>query len=85
MEPFNLARLIRPMSTRGTNFFYKWLSNNLPAIVRADVISVSELAHKLFADAKSLGISRTEIEEDTGGVHEAILDAIVHHDPGVVG
>ncbi|MGX9119546.1 MULTISPECIES: DUF768 domain-containing protein [Mesorhizobium] len=73
------------MSTRGTNFFYKWLSNNLPAIVRADVISVSELAHKLFADAKSLGISRTEIEEDTGGVHEAILDAIVHHDAGVVG
>jgi hypothetical protein len=38
---------------------------------------------KLFADAKSLGISSTEIEEDTGSAYEAILDAIVHHDPGL--
>ncbi|TIP22886.1 MAG: DUF768 domain-containing protein [Mesorhizobium sp.] len=71
------------MSTRGTNFLYQWLNNNLPAIVRADVISVSELAHKLFADAKFLGISSTEIEEGTGSVHEAIRDMIAQHDAGL--
>ena len=71
------------MSARGTNFFHQWLSNNLPETVRADVIPVSELTHKLFADAKALGISSAEIEEDTGSVYEAILDAIVHHDAGV--
>lgn len=57
----------------------------MPVAVRTDVISVSELAQKLFADAKSVGISSAEIEEDTGSVYEAILDAIVHHDAGVDG
>jgi hypothetical protein len=71
------------MSTRGTNFFHKWLRNNVPATVGADVVSVSELTHKLFADAKALGISSAEIEEHTGSIHEAILEAIIHHDVGM--
>jgi hypothetical protein len=71
------------MSTRGTNFLHQWLANTVPEAIGADVISVSELAQKLFADAKSLGISSTEIEEDTGSVYEAVLDAIVHHDAGL--
>jgi hypothetical protein len=71
------------MSTRGTNFLHQWLANTVPEAVRADVISVSELAQKLFADAKSLGISSTEIEEDTGSIYEAILDALVHHNAGL--
>ncbi|TIW75092.1 MAG: DUF768 domain-containing protein, partial [Mesorhizobium sp.] len=54
-----------------------------PDTVGADVISVAELTQKVFADAKSVGISSTEIEEDTGSVYEVILDAIVHHDPGI--
>ncbi|RWI13580.1 MAG: DUF768 domain-containing protein [Mesorhizobium sp.] len=73
------------MSTRGTNFLHQWLANTVPEAVGTDVISVSELAQKLFADAKALGISSTEIEEDTGSAYETILDAIVHHDPGVAG
>jgi hypothetical protein len=57
----------------------------MPDVVGADVISVSELAQNYLADAKSLGISSTEIEDETGSVYEAILDAIVHHDAGVAG
>jgi hypothetical protein len=68
------------MSARGAKFFQQWLSNNLPNTVGANIISVSELTHKLFADAKALGISSTEIEEDIGSVYEAILNAIVHHE-----
>lgn len=59
------------------------LSNNIPETVGADIISVSELAHKLFADAKALGIGSFEIEEDTGSAYEAILDAVVHYDVGL--
>ncbi|CAH2397081.1 DUF768 domain-containing protein [Mesorhizobium escarrei] len=73
------------MSTRGTNFFHQWLTNILPKAVGADVISVAELTQKLFADAKALGISSTEIEEETGSAYETILDAIVHHDAGAAG
>ena len=71
------------MSARGTRFFHQWLSNNLPKTVGANIISVSELTHKLFADAKALGIRSTEIEEDTGSVYEAIMDATVHHEAGL--
>jgi hypothetical protein len=71
------------MSTRGTNFLDQWLSNNVPKTAGAEVISVADLTQKLFADAKAVGISSTEIEEDTESVYEAILDAIVHHDAGL--
>jgi hypothetical protein len=71
------------MSTRGTDFLYKWIGANVPATAGADIISVAELTQKLFADAKSIGISSTEIEEDTGSVYEAIMGAIVHHEAGV--
>ncbi|UVK57561.1 DUF768 domain-containing protein (plasmid) [Mesorhizobium sp. AR02] len=70
------------MSTRGTDFLQKWIGANVPRTAGADIISVAELTQKLFADAKAIGISSTEIEEDTGSVYEAILDAIVHHDAG---
>ncbi|MBZ9909014.1 hypothetical protein LB557_23680 [Mesorhizobium sp. BR115XR7A] len=71
------------MSTRGTDFLDRWIRSNVPGTVGADVISVAELTQKLFADAKKVGISSTEIEEDTGSVYEAVLDAIVHHDAGL--
>ncbi|RUX96131.1 MULTISPECIES: DUF768 domain-containing protein [unclassified Mesorhizobium] len=71
------------MSTRGTDFLYKWIVANVPATAGADIISVAELTQKLFADAKAVGISSTEIEEDTGSVYEAVLDAIVHHNSGL--
>jgi hypothetical protein len=72
------------MSARGAKFFQQWLSNNPPNTVGADAISASELTHKLFADARALGISSTEIEEDTGSIYEAILNAIVHHEASLV-
>ncbi|UVK46671.1 DUF768 domain-containing protein [Mesorhizobium sp. AR07] len=71
------------MSTRGTDFLHQWPSNNIPETIGADTISVSELTNELFADAKALDISENEIEEDTGSVYGAILDAIVHFDPGI--
>jgi hypothetical protein len=71
------------MSTRGTYFLYKWISANVPETVGADIISVAELTQKLFADAKAIGISTVEIEEETGSVYEALLDAIGHHDAGL--
>ena len=71
------------MSTRGTDFLYKWIGANVPVTVGADIISVAELTQKLFEDAKAIGISCNEIEEDTGSVYEAILNAILHRDAGV--
>jgi len=71
------------MSTRGVNFLDQWLSDNLAGIIGHDIISVAEAIEKLFADAKAIGISSTEIEEDTGSVYETVLDAIVHYDPGL--
>jgi hypothetical protein len=71
------------MSTRGTDFLYKRISANVPEILRGAIISVAELTEKLFADAKAIGITSVEIEEETGSVHEAISDAIVHHDAGL--
>ena len=71
------------MSTRATDFLHKWIASNVPDTVGADMISVHELTHKVIADAKALGISSAEIEDDTGSVYEAILDAIVHHNAGV--
>jgi hypothetical protein len=71
------------MSTRAVNFLHKWISNNVPETVGADIVSVAELTQKLFADAKAIGIGSAEIEEEIGSVYEVILDAIVHHDAGV--
>jgi hypothetical protein len=71
------------MSTRGTDFVDQWIQAKLPETVGADVISVAELTRKLFLDARAVGIDSAEIEEDVGSVYQAILDAIVHHDPGL--
>ncbi|BAV45365.1 Protein of unknown function DUF768 [Mesorhizobium loti] len=71
------------MSTRGINFLDQWIANNVPETTKADVISVDELTHKLIADAKALGISSSEIEEETVNVYNTILDAIVHYEPGL--
>ncbi|MER8615946.1 hypothetical protein NKG99_03695 [Mesorhizobium sp. M1409] len=72
------------MSTRSTNFLYEWISKNVPETVGADIISVSDMTVRLFADAKAAGIGSVELEEDIGSVYEAILDAFVHHDAGLV-
>ena len=70
------------MSTRGINFLHLWIANNIPETTKADVISVDELMHKLFADAKAAGIKREEIDEEVDSLYRTILDAIVHYEPG---
>ncbi|TPL74043.1 DUF768 domain-containing protein [Mesorhizobium sp. B2-3-15] len=70
------------MSTRGVNFLDRWVSSNLSGLASSDVITVAEAIEKPFADAKAIGISSTEIEEETGSVYETVLDAIVHHGAG---
>ncbi|BAV48110.1 Protein of unknown function DUF768 [Mesorhizobium loti] len=52
------------MSTCGINFLDRWLANNVPETMKADVILVDELTHKLIADAKAIGIKRGEIDEE---------------------
>ncbi|MBB6410708.1 DUF768 domain-containing protein [Mesorhizobium sangaii] len=71
------------MSTRGNDFCTNGYCANVTEAAGADIISVAELTQKLFADAKSIGISSTEIEEDSGSVYKTIVDAIVHHEAGV--
>ncbi|WP_095082009.1 DUF768 domain-containing protein [Mesorhizobium sophorae] len=70
------------MSTRGINFLDQWIANNIPETTKADVISVDEITHKLFGDAKSVGIKREEIDEEVDSLYRTILDAIVHYDAG---
>ncbi|MER9376030.1 hypothetical protein [Mesorhizobium sp. M0491] len=69
------------MSSRGTNFLFKWIANN---IHETDDTSVAELTEMLLADAKMLGFSRAEIEDDTGSASEAIDDARRYLDAGLV-
>jgi hypothetical protein len=71
------------MSTRGINFLDEWLSDNLSDIPGVDVISVAEAIEKMMRAAKLRGIDSVEIEEENGSVYETVLDAIVHHDPGL--
>jgi hypothetical protein len=71
------------MSTRGINFLDQWIANNIPERAKADVISVSDLTHKLIADAAVVGIRGIEIGEEVDSLYRTILDAIVHFDPGL--
>lgn len=70
-----------PMSTRGINFLDRWIANNLPETAKPDAISISEFTHKLFADAKALGIKRDEIDEEVDSLYRTLVDAVVHFDP----
>lgn len=71
------------MSTRGINFLDRWIANNIPETATADAVSVSEITHRLFADAKALGIKRQVIDEEVSSLYRTLVDAIVHFDPGV--
>ncbi|MBZ9810967.1 MULTISPECIES: DUF768 domain-containing protein [unclassified Mesorhizobium] len=70
------------MTTRGINFLDRWIANNIPETTKSGAISVHELTHQLFADAKSLGIKRDEIDEEVDSLYRTIFDAIVHYDAG---
>ncbi|TPM09590.1 DUF768 domain-containing protein [Mesorhizobium sp. B2-3-7] len=74
MEPNNHSQLKCDEHTR-YKFLDEWLSTKVHAT--ADMISVAELTEQLFEDGKASGITSSEIEEGTGSVYEAILDAIM--------
>ncbi|ESY99139.1 DUF768 domain-containing protein [Mesorhizobium sp. M0317] len=71
------------MSTRGVNFLDRWIGNNLPETAKVDAVSISEYTHKLYADAKALGIKREEIDEEVDGIYRTLVDAGVHFDAGL--
>ncbi|ESY35391.1 DUF768 domain-containing protein [Mesorhizobium sp. C386A] len=71
------------MSTRGINFLDKWIASKVPETTGADVISVDNLTDQLITDAKALGIKREELDEEVDSLYRVILDAIVHHEPGL--
>jgi len=73
------------MSTRGVNFLHTWISSNLDRVESFDIISVADLVQTLFADAKAAGISSNELEEETGSVYQAVLEAIMHRSGGAGG
>ncbi|TRC98388.1 DUF768 domain-containing protein [Mesorhizobium sp. WSM4303] len=64
------------MSTRSTNFVHQWIGDNLDEIGDADETAIAELVMKLLADAKAIGISEVELEEDSGNAHEVLREAI---------
>ncbi|MBZ9870476.1 hypothetical protein LB542_06350 [Mesorhizobium sp. BR1-1-9] len=69
------------MSEHGAEFFGMWITKNvMRGSVGADIISIAEMAHKLFSDAKAAGISEHKIEEEIGSAYEAIHAAIVGPD-----
>ncbi|QPC95803.1 DUF768 domain-containing protein [Mesorhizobium sp. INR15] len=71
------------MGTRGTNFLHEWLIENLATITGSDIISVADAIQRMTRATKLRGIGMQEIEEETGSVYDTVLDAIVHHDPGL--
>ena len=71
------------MTTRGINFLDRWIASNVPETAEADAVSMSELTHKLYADAKALGIKREEIDEEVDSLYRTLVDAVVHFDPGL--
>lgn len=73
------------MSTRGINCLHRWIQNNVPETAKADAVSIDELTHKLFLDAKAIGIKREEIDEEVDSLYRTLLDWIVHFDPGISG
>lgn len=70
------------MSTRGINFLHRWISNNIPETAKSDVISIHELTHKLFFDAKRSGSDAMKSTRKSRAC-TTVLDWIVHFDPGL--
>ncbi|WP_322414075.1 DUF768 domain-containing protein [Mesorhizobium huakuii] len=71
------------MSTRGINFLHQWIQNNVPETAKSDTVSISEITHKLFSDAKALSIKREEIDEEVDSLYRTLFDWIVHFEPGL--
>ncbi len=64
-------------------YAFEWIENNVPETAKADVVSIGELTHKLFSDAKAIGIKREEIDEEVDSLYRTLRDWMVHFEPGI--
>lgn len=71
------------MSTRGIDFLHQWIQNNVPETAKSDAVSISEITHKLFADAKALGIKREEIDDEVDSLYRTLFEWIAHFEAGL--
>ncbi|WP_192249489.1 DUF768 domain-containing protein [Mesorhizobium silamurunense] len=67
------------MSTRGINFFDKWMAEHLPNAMTDDPAAVSDLADEMLKAAGREGIAASEINEEVS-VFEAIFEAMQHRE-----
>lgn len=68
------------MSTRGINFFDKWMAEHLPDAVTDDPAAINDLADQAMEAADREGIAISEIYEEVGSVFEVIAAAMQHRD-----
>jgi hypothetical protein len=65
------------MTHRGLGFLRDWLEDN----INPDALPLENdpqvLTAKCLADAAKEGLSRADIEEDTGSIEERILEAMI--------
>jgi hypothetical protein len=73
-----------PMSTRGAEFLYHWISDHMPEKPLDDLLlSVTDLADEAKREADRRGITNQEIEEEIDSVYEAIFHAVEHREGGL--
>jgi nucleoid DNA-binding protein len=68
------------MSTRGINFFDRWMADHLPNAMTDDPIAVSDLADEMLKAAEREGIKAGEINEEVDSVFEVIFEAMHHRE-----
>ncbi|MDX8541454.1 hypothetical protein RFM23_27915 [Mesorhizobium abyssinicae] len=68
------------MSTRGINFFDKWMAQHLPDAMTDDPAAINDLTDQVMEAAEREGIEVSEIYEEVGSVFEVIAAAMQHRD-----
>ncbi|MET3519095.1 hypothetical protein [Mesorhizobium abyssinicae] len=68
------------MSTRGINFFDKWMAEHLPDATTDDPAAINDLTDQAMEAAEREGIEVREIYEEVGSVFESIAEAMRHRD-----
>lgn len=68
------------MTTRGLNFFDKWMAEHLPNAMTNDPIAVSDLVDEMMKAAGAEGISADEINEEVASVYAVIFEAMHHRE-----
>ncbi|MBZ9747744.1 DUF768 domain-containing protein [Mesorhizobium sp. CO1-1-7] len=72
------------MSTRGVDFLYRWMSENIPEHASVDPGLIAHLADQAMADAIKAGIRPREIDEEVDSVFAVIAEAVSNHEGGAI-